>query len=98
MAMASKKTGSRQHRSGLKLRKEIGRDQAGNKFRDQVLKPRIDAGLVEMTIRDKPQSSKYKYRLAEKGKEGGSKNGTELGVSENVNVSGCLPNRRNAYS
>ena len=39
-----------------------------NKFRDQVLRPLLDAGLVEMTIPDKPTSSKQKYRLTEKGK------------------------------
>jgi ATP-dependent DNA helicase RecG len=38
------------------------------KFRDQVLKPLLDAGLIEMTIPDKPASSKQKYRLTEKGK------------------------------
>jgi len=39
------------------------------KFRDQVLKPLINAGLVEMTIPDKPRSSKQKYRLTENGRE-----------------------------
>jgi ATP-dependent DNA helicase RecG len=38
------------------------------KFRNQVLKPLIDAGLIEMTIPDKPRSSKQRYRLTEKGK------------------------------
>jgi ATP-dependent DNA helicase RecG len=33
------------------------------KFRNQVLNPLIDAGLVEMTIPEKPRSSKQKYRL-----------------------------------
>jgi ATP-dependent DNA helicase RecG len=37
------------------------------KFRDQVLNPLVDAGLVEMTIPDKPRSSKQKYRLTRKG-------------------------------
>ncbi len=36
------------------------------KFRDQVLRPLVDAGLIEMTIPDKPQSSKQKYRLTSK--------------------------------
>ncbi len=39
------------------------------KFRDQVLKPLITAGLIEMTEPDKPTSSKQKYRTTEKGKE-----------------------------
>jgi ATP-dependent DNA helicase RecG len=32
------------------------------------LAPAIDAGLIEMTIPDKPRSSKQKYRLTEKGR------------------------------
>ena len=39
------------------------------KFRDQVLKPLIDSGFVEMTIPDKPRSSKQRYRLTEKGRK-----------------------------
>jgi predicted transcriptional regulator len=39
------------------------------KFRDQVLKPLIDEGLVEMTIPHKPQSSKQEYRLTSKGRK-----------------------------
>ncbi|GMV94367.1 MAG: ATP-dependent DNA helicase RecG [Candidatus Hydrogenedentota bacterium] len=38
------------------------------KFRDQVLKPLLEAGLVELTIPDKPRSSKQQYRLTEAGK------------------------------
>ena len=38
------------------------------KFRDQVLKPLLEAGLLEMTSPDKPQSSKQRYRLTENGK------------------------------
>ncbi len=38
------------------------------KFRDQVLKPLLNAGLLEMTVPDKPRSSKQKYRLTEKGR------------------------------
>lgn len=39
------------------------------KFRNQVLRPLLDAGLVEMTIPNKPTSSKQKYRLTERGKQ-----------------------------
>ncbi|MBI4651167.1 transcriptional regulator [Candidatus Desantisbacteria bacterium] len=39
------------------------------KFRNQVLNPLIEINFIEMTIPDKPQSSKQKYRLTEKGKE-----------------------------
>lgn len=38
------------------------------KFRDQVLKPLLDMGLLEMTIPDKPTSSRQKYRLTAKGR------------------------------
>jgi len=38
------------------------------KFRDQVLRPLLDAGLIEMTIPDKPRSSKQRYRLTDKGR------------------------------
>ena len=38
------------------------------KFRNQVLNPLLDSGLVEMTILDKPTSSNQKYRLTQKGR------------------------------
>ncbi|MBU6284016.1 transcriptional regulator, partial [bacterium] len=38
------------------------------KFRDQVLAPLLDAGLVEMTIPTKPRSSRQRYRLTEAGR------------------------------
>jgi len=37
------------------------------KFRDQLLSPLLEAGLVEMTHPDKPRSSKQRYRLTERG-------------------------------
>ena len=39
------------------------------KFRNQVLKPLLDAGWLEMTIPDKPTSSKQQYRLTARGRE-----------------------------
>ena len=39
------------------------------KFRDQVLAPLLDAGLLEMTIPDKPRSSKQQYRTTPAGLE-----------------------------
>jgi len=38
------------------------------KFRHQVMTPLLDEELVEMTIPDKPTSSKQKYRLTDKGR------------------------------
>jgi len=35
---------------------------------ESVLKPLLDRGLLEMTIPDKPHSSKQKYRITEKGR------------------------------
>jgi ATP-dependent DNA helicase RecG len=37
------------------------------KFRDQVINPLISAGLIEMTIPDKPRSSKQRYRTTAAG-------------------------------
>ena len=45
--------------SGLKNR---------TRFRDQVVAPLLEAGLLEMTIPDKPRSSKQRYRLTEAGR------------------------------
>ena len=38
-------------------------------FVEAYLQPALDANLIEMTIRDKPRSSKQKYRLTEKGRK-----------------------------
>jgi len=38
------------------------------KFRDQVVAPLLDAGVLEMTIPDKPRSSKQQYRITEAGR------------------------------
>jgi len=37
------------------------------RFRDQVLAPLLDAGLLEMTIPDKPRSSQQRYRTTREG-------------------------------
>lgn len=37
-------------------------------FRKAYLLPALEAGLIEMTIPDKPRSSKQKYRLTDKGR------------------------------
>jgi len=46
----------------LKLK---GRDN----FENLYLKPALQAGVIEMTIPDKPNSRLQKYRLTEKGKK-----------------------------
>jgi hypothetical protein len=38
-------------------------------FRGAYLVPAIKAGLIEMTIPDKPRSSKQRYRLTDKGQD-----------------------------
>ena len=38
-------------------------------FVENYLQPALEAGLIEMTIPDKPRSSKQKYRLTEKGRK-----------------------------
>ena len=40
-----------------------------SKFREQMLKPLIKTGLLEMTVPEKPTSSRQKYRLTEKGRD-----------------------------
>jgi ATP-dependent DNA helicase RecG len=47
---------------------EIAERSDRTKFRDQVLKPLLNEGLLNMTIPDKPTSSKQEYRLTEKGR------------------------------
>jgi len=46
----------------------VGR-QNRTKFRDGLVKPLIEAGLLELTIPDKPRSRLQKYRLTEKGRQ-----------------------------
>lgn len=51
----------------LKLMAITGRSDR-TKFRNQVLKPLLTDGLIEMTLPDKPRSSKQQYRLTDKGR------------------------------
>lgn len=39
------------------------------RFRKAILQPLIDADLMELTIPDKPRSSKQRYRMTELGQE-----------------------------
>ena len=50
------------------LREAIGlRDD--EHFRRTYLIPALEAGLIEMTIPEKPRSSRQKYRLTAKGRQ-----------------------------
>jgi len=57
---------SREERGIAELMTAFGRTNR-TKFRNQLLTPLIEAGLIEMTVPDKPRSSKQRYRLTEKG-------------------------------
>jgi predicted transcriptional regulator len=52
------------------------------KFRNQVLNPLIKAGFLEMTIPDKPSSSKQKYRVTGEGRDLLEKQTKEAGADE----------------
>jgi len=39
------------------------------KFRNQVLRPLLDGGLLEMTVPDRPRSSRQRYRTTEAGRK-----------------------------
>jgi ATP-dependent DNA helicase RecG len=54
-------------RSLAELMEPSGRSDR-TKFRDQVLAPLLQAGLLEMTIPDKPRSSKQQYRTTAAGR------------------------------
>ena len=50
------------------LQKVMGLKSQAN-FRGRYLQPALAADLIEMTIPDKPRSSKQRYRLARKGRQ-----------------------------
>jgi ATP-dependent DNA helicase RecG len=39
------------------------------KFQNQIIRPLLDAGLLEMTIPDKPRSSRQRYRTTPEGQQ-----------------------------
>jgi len=51
----------------LALLKAIGRKHR-SKFQNQFVMPLLKAGLLEMTIPDKPNSRLQKYRLTKQGR------------------------------
>ncbi len=55
--------------TGITELMEIAGRTDRTKFRNQVLNPLIKAGFLEMTVPDKPSSSKQKYRVTEKGRD-----------------------------
>jgi ATP-dependent DNA helicase RecG len=46
---------------------EVAERSNRTKFRDQVIKPLLEQGLLEMTLPEKPTSSQQKYRLTARG-------------------------------
>lgn len=54
-------------RSISELMDIVGRTSR-TKFRNSVLKPLMQAGLIEMTIPEKPQSSNQKYHITDMGR------------------------------
>ena len=53
--------------SRAELQEKLGLRHRDN-FIKVYLQPSLNAGLLEMTIPDKPRSSKQRYRLTEKGR------------------------------
>lgn len=52
----------------LKELMELCRRTNRTKFRDDLLRPLLDAGLLEMTVPEKPQSPRQKYRTTDAGR------------------------------
>lgn len=58
----------RQEQPLVAMMNAVGR-QNRTKFRDGFVKPLIEAGLLELTIPDKPRSRLQKYRLTPEGEK-----------------------------
>jgi ATP-dependent DNA helicase RecG len=56
---------------------ELAERKNRTKFRDQVVRPLLEAGYLEMTIPDKPRSSKQRYRTTHAGRRVLEKQGRE---------------------
>lgn len=68
--------------TGITELMEIAGRTDRTKFRNQVLNPLIKAGFLEMTVPDKPSSSKQKYRVTEEGRDLLEKQTEEAGADE----------------
>lgn len=72
----------REERPLLDLMSAVGRHNR-TKFRDGVVRPLIQAGLLALTIPDRPNSRLQKYRLTEKGRRSlGERVGRSVDVPE----------------
>jgi ATP-dependent DNA helicase RecG len=60
-----------------KLREALGIKHRPT-FRDNYLHPAIEAGFIEYTIPDKPNSRLQKYCLTDKGRQALTKSGSEV--------------------
>jgi ATP-dependent DNA helicase RecG len=63
--------------ASAKLREALGIKHRPT-FRDNYLHPAIEAGFIEYTIPDKPNSRLQKYRLTDKGRQVLTKTGSEV--------------------
>ncbi len=68
------------HDAALTELMALARRSDRTKFRHQVLNPMLEAGLIEMTLPDKPTSSQQKYRLTAKGTAWLSSNPAKKGL------------------